>query len=257
MLLYANNSLISANSWLPVSNLNTLKVDWKPMKKLYTIIMYDLDAPSASSRANSPYLHWLVTNIEGNNVGKGTMAYMPPKPGMGSGLHRYVVALYEQSGVIPKKAISVRNNFDVEGFAVSNKLKLVDHEVLVVDPDTKMFYNKGNEISFNEVHPMIVGDSNLTDEEQKFCSCIIEVAEKIPSDCIIEGLAYTYRQGSMCYSPYAVCAASTHGTNRQCPANYNFDNMSDKEIEAFANLHHVSLSYPIDRGSLFKMFHRD
>ncbi|XP_075605841.1 large ribosomal subunit protein mL38-like [Balearica regulorum gibbericeps] len=48
--------------------------------------------------ANSEYLHWLVTNIPGNDIksGKEICHYVPPFPAMGTGCHRFVFLLFKQ-----------------------------------------------------------------------------------------------------------------------------------------------------------------
>ncbi|NWH77387.1 RM38 protein, partial [Piaya cayana] len=44
------------------------------------------------------YLHWLVTNIPGNDVasGKEICHYLPPFPAMGTGYHRFIFLLFKQ-----------------------------------------------------------------------------------------------------------------------------------------------------------------
>ncbi|KAF1484818.1 39S ribosomal protein L38, mitochondrial, partial [Eudyptula minor novaehollandiae] len=48
--------------------------------------------------ADSEYLHWLVTNIPGNDIksGKEICHYLPPFPAMGTGYHRFIFLLFKQ-----------------------------------------------------------------------------------------------------------------------------------------------------------------
>lgn len=59
---------------------------------LYTLILYDPDAPSGN------HLHWVVVNIQGNNINSGNtlLEYMGPAPPKGSGTHKYIFLLIEQ-----------------------------------------------------------------------------------------------------------------------------------------------------------------
>uniref|UniRef100_A0A915DAV3 Uncharacterized protein n=1 Tax=Ditylenchus dipsaci TaxID=166011 RepID=A0A915DAV3_9BILA len=82
-------------------------IDLKPMvpmemfneKKFYTLIMTDPDVPNRAMPTDREFLHWMVTNITGNSLEKGeeVVEYEAPLPKKGSGLHRYVFVLLEQS----------------------------------------------------------------------------------------------------------------------------------------------------------------
>jgi phosphatidylethanolamine-binding protein (PEBP) family uncharacterized protein len=93
-------------------------------KKLYTIIIWDPDAPKSPS-----FLHWLVTNIPGGEISRGDVIqeYYPPTPPDGE--HRYFVGLYEQSGPISVGNIG-RTGFDADRFI--SKYRLVKKGVKMV-----------------------------------------------------------------------------------------------------------------------------
>jgi phosphatidylethanolamine-binding protein (PEBP) family uncharacterized protein len=61
----------------------------------YTLIMYD---PNAVTTANN-YVHWVVTNIIGNDIKSGThlLPYYGPHPPPGSGTHHYIFELFKQA----------------------------------------------------------------------------------------------------------------------------------------------------------------
>lgn len=66
----------------------------------YLVCMTDPDAPSRSEPRFREFLHWLVGNIPGTNVISGDILaeYVGAGPPKGTGLHRYVVLVYKQSG---------------------------------------------------------------------------------------------------------------------------------------------------------------
>ncbi len=84
--------------------------------KLYTIVIWDPDAPREPS-----FLHWLVTNIPGGDVARGTVVqkYYPPTPPDKE--HRYYVGLYEQSGRLGIKKVS-QTGFDIDAFVSRHAL---------------------------------------------------------------------------------------------------------------------------------------
>ncbi|KAH7724280.1 Phosphatidylethanolamine-binding protein PEBP [Aphelenchoides avenae] len=71
-------------------------------KSFYTLIMVDPDAPSRKSPTIREFLHWMVVNVPGNQVGRGTVMapYAGAGPPKGTGLHRYVLLVYKQPAKI-------------------------------------------------------------------------------------------------------------------------------------------------------------
>jgi len=67
-------------------------------KVYYTLLMVDPDAPSRQNNTLKWVKHWLVVNIPGDNVAKGTpyAEYLGSGPPKGTGLHRYFFFLYQQ-----------------------------------------------------------------------------------------------------------------------------------------------------------------
>lgn len=256
MLLYSNNRRIPENTWLSVQDyLYNLRVEWKPSKQYVTLIIYDVDAPTSHKPDMSPFLHQLVINISGHDIRSGNVAmlYTPPAPPPRSGDHHYILALYEQEGRISEQ-VNRRERFDVDSFVQRNKLVLKDYDIIVVDSETVQFYVEPKQITVNPAHPLILGTSTLSEDKMKFCSCLIEESTKMPIECVKKRESYTYEHGKTCYNPFAVCAKSVGTTSRECPQNYNFNAMDDEQIEAFAALHNISLSYPVNREALFEMF---
>jgi len=105
------------------------KVQWDadPAKK-YTLMMIDPDATSRSNPVYRSWLHWLVVNIPGNEISEGSVkaSYAGPGPPKGTGFHRYVILVFEQT-----KSVSITKNynsrvnrprFDVRKFAKKHGL---------------------------------------------------------------------------------------------------------------------------------------
>lgn len=107
-------------------------VHWKAQEKeLYTLLMTDPDAPSRESPKNAEWKHWLVVNIPGNKIKDGQVMaeYVGSGPPEKTGLHRYVILAYKQSGklslsdeVLDKYTAGGRAQWKVQKFAEENKL---------------------------------------------------------------------------------------------------------------------------------------
>jgi len=77
-------------------------VDWAAEDgALYTVCLTDPDAPSRADPKFREWVHWLVVNIPGTDISKGEhiLQYVGSGPPPGSGLHRYIYAVFKQ----PKK----------------------------------------------------------------------------------------------------------------------------------------------------------
>lgn len=70
---------------------------------LYTLLLTDPDAPSRSARHQlGEVVHWLVVNIPGNDISLGEtyFEYVGSGTPEGTGLHRYVLTVFQQPGVL-------------------------------------------------------------------------------------------------------------------------------------------------------------
>jgi len=90
----------------------------------YTLLMTDPDAPSRQNPNKGEWVHWLIFNIPGNSVQLGEIKYHyvgagPPK---GTGLHRYVLMVFNQGKrkldsdlpIVEKNSSSKRSNFSTK-----------------------------------------------------------------------------------------------------------------------------------------------
>ncbi len=94
---------------------------------------------------------------------------------------------------------------------------------------------------------MFIPNTILNEREQAYCSCVLKVAAKQPGSCNLEKAWFEQRSGETCYNPYAVCAASVKTSTRECGNNYNYENLADEHLVAFANLHQIKESKPYNR----------
>ena len=63
---------------------------------LWTLLMTNPDGHFSEN--TSEYLHWMVTNIKGNDLSTGQVVapYLQPFPPFGTGYHRFVFILFKQ-----------------------------------------------------------------------------------------------------------------------------------------------------------------
>lgn len=81
------------------------------------------------------------------------------------------------------------------------------------------------------VHTRIIKKTSpLTERQKKYCSCVVQVAEKQNDNCLSGKNWRKTVDGKQCYNPYAVCAKSTGGGNKNCGDNYNYNKMTNAEL---------------------------
>ncbi len=288
----------------------------------YTVLVYDLDAPYPSNPNKSPFLHYLVVNVQDNFINSGqTLAeYIAPYPPTDSPPHRYMVEVYAQqnlkTGVMPP---SSRDNFDIrkyttdygdgmisaQQFKVGHILPTASASALVSQqyvptpvpqtfaptpvlqtfaptPVPQTFApipanyvpfvvptnnptnsynntnstnstnntNSGNTHSNSSKSEYFKGGTDLGERQQKYCRCVLHAAAKQPDWCLEDKAWREQREGSTCYNPYAVCAKSTGASSRSCGVNYDYQNLPDDELIAYAQLSKVNIPMPYNRQQI-------
>lgn len=76
-------------------------------------------------------------------------------------------------------------------------MDLADSKTVVVDPIQKQFYlveDSTLQVSVNPDHPIIIGNSQLSPNEQSYCSCVAQVASEQPAQCNLEKVRNERRQ---------------------------------------------------------------
>lgn len=81
-------------------------------------------------------------------------------------------------------------------------------------------------------------DSHLSNQEEKYCRCVLHVAAKNSEEC-----NSSKAWGSdHCYNPYAVCAKSTRASSRECGSSYDWEGIPEQEVRAYAQMKGIPLN---------------
>lgn len=107
-------------------------VQWQPAdpNQLYTLIMSDPDAPAREYATLREMLHWLVVNVPGSDLSSGDtiLPYVGSGPPEGTGLHRYIFVVFQQSGTIDTAPLKIaytpqtRAKFNTRNFVAKHNL---------------------------------------------------------------------------------------------------------------------------------------
>lgn len=94
-------------------------------------------------------------------------------------------------------------------------------------------------------------DHNLTAAQEKYCRCTLHVMSRDlqsgNKDCLS---TKDWGPGKDCYNPYSVCAKSTKtsvGRSPKCTISYNFSEIPDDELRAYAIVEGVTIPTPYNR----------
>lgn len=103
-----------------VKNQPEIKYNYELNEK-YLLIMVDPDAPSKDNPIYKYWLHWMV-DISNNNI---LFKYNEPAPPKDTGYHRYIFLLLKNNNQKLTNLPINRNNFDLDKFIKTNKLKII------------------------------------------------------------------------------------------------------------------------------------
>jgi len=124
-----NNTMVNnGNEIRPEQAVARPIVSWNSdPNRFYAISFSDLDSPTRQNSSMSPLAHGLVLNIPGGDVTKGEhlLDYIGPQPVRNTGLHRYVMLIFQQPGRLNTldpnmqyaKTLAGRVNFEIRQFA--------------------------------------------------------------------------------------------------------------------------------------------
>jgi hypothetical protein len=130
-----------------VQNPPCLKLLNKQPGELYSVIMWDLDAPlgcdnirADPKEANSGFLHWWIANIKIGKKGVCEAAdeifsYFPPTPPQGTMSHRYMFYLFKQGSKIDMKrgADSERSGYNIRKVVKKYNMEHLDQMGFIVN----------------------------------------------------------------------------------------------------------------------------
>ncbi|KAJ8711435.1 hypothetical protein PYW07_008677 [Mythimna separata] len=98
--------------------------------KFYTVILADPDAPTRASPTSRNWLHWMVGNVRGPDVGSGEnlAEYIGSGPSENSGFHRYVFLVYQQPGplLFDEPRLTDRSAENRASFSINDFVKKYD-----------------------------------------------------------------------------------------------------------------------------------
>lgn len=140
------------NKFAPIQVRNRPNITWKDVNEdaFYTIIMTD------SEGKGKEWLHWLIANIPGNNVEKGTVitAFFPSAPPKDTGEHLYVFLLFKQPAKINFEGEVLTSTFQMDGRdKFSTKEFVAKHKL--GSPLAGNFYFAAWDESCNELYRMV------------------------------------------------------------------------------------------------------
>ena len=113
-----NKEALSSNELVKVQPTVTWNIQDKPV----TLMCWDTNAVG---QPNTVYIHWLVNNINQNDIINGIeiLSWTPPNPPSGSApIHNYYIGLFNR----PVENVVKHNSFDLQAYIKSNKLVLLD-----------------------------------------------------------------------------------------------------------------------------------
>ena len=150
-------------------------------------------------------INLFIYNILGNDASNGE--YLFPFKRLDN--EDYEVLVYDQDKQVEYSDIShlSLNNFPIEkatqGFILRERANTYDHNSYDSYDSYQSMKSKDDQVYFKP-------NSDLSEREQKYCSCLLKVGSK--------GTAY---------NKYKVCAHSTGTTSKRCRQNYDLEKLSE------------------------------
>jgi hypothetical protein len=187
------------------------------------------------------------------SAGQELTDFQAPDPPPGQGEHRYFVSVFAQKQPLTVSRVTQRDRFDVAQFANSNKLIRVAQEVLLANPESQKMYRAALTtpgMLYDPHHPLMKVDSLITEQQKRYCSCIVSVANKQSPACNKDQAWYEVRDGTKCYNPYAVCTSSVGRDGRECAMHYNYAEFTDDQLKSMAALKGTDMPHPWSREQM-------
>lgn len=228
MDFFIDNSRVKKNTWLK-HKLEELGIFFgKHPKNLYFLMIL-------SPHSSLPIM--IVSNITGKTIITGDeIVQLPPVRDNGT----YSILLFKQQKYIAESEINETNSFSDLELVKSQQIDVKDDHINIRDQTHPIPGSASRSREKENDHPLIIPNSGLTEQEQKYCSCVVKVSAK---KCT---------EGKTCVSPYPICAKSTKTTYRHCRENYDYSQFSDVELKSFAKLSKVAVPRPYIRRELIE-----
>ena len=233
MQLFLDSKPVPYGTPLPLDEVESLQYTWSDNlepQTYYALVIYDLDSD------NPPTVYNLTVDIQGDKIKTGRKLISRQLDSKSfsdrdNRLHRVIVSLYGS----PKPTKDTRTD-NLVNFLARNNLYPITREVLLIHGMSESF-QRGFPSDYlrNLDHPLIRGDSPLSDQQQRACSCVVHVSENSKAD-----------------NPYAICNKSVGGLPTECMAYYNFHEFTDSELQSLAKLNKTAIPEPYDRTQLIQ-----
>ena len=216
--------------------------------KYYTLLLIN-------PKKNSVYA--LVNNIPGANLDGGQIQYpltteTEDRRHLPVAVHVYLQPNYQAFDASKHS----RYNFNEAQFVAQHGLTLVDslNFSLYLPPaseETKVTWMNPNPTLTGKMAKREVDTERL----DKYCRCVLDVAAKNSQECLEQKAWGQEIGGRTCYNPYAVCAktiGTTTGRSPYCGQNYNYNELPDKLLVAYARLNKIEVPEPYNRQTVLK-----
>jgi hypothetical protein len=97
-------------------------------------------------------------------------------------------------------------------------------------------------------------NADLNEREKKWCRCVLHVAAKQSDQCLenVNENAGKLFDGKSCYNFYAVCSSTVGTSSRKCGINYEFRNIPDNELVAYAKIKKIVVPKPYVREQMIQ-----
>lgn len=242
------DTLVTNNFVPTVTAQEPISVEWNSSPNRYTtLIMY----------SESGEINLLITNVLGDDVSRST-SIVPYRAPNAQYPQTYFVDIYSQTGLLSTTDVS-----NLSSFVRDNNLRLLDRTSFKVGsmiPTPKSVVSSGPSVSLvpaSKEENFFLPGTSLTEQQQKWCRCVLKVADKQKGACNIEQAWFQQRDGKQCYNIYAVCSKSVGTSVRNCGDNYNFEALSDDHLLAYAQLHQkkenkIVIPVPYNRNQMLQ-----
>ena len=122
---------------------------------LYTLIMHDPDAVGGN------LIHWIIVNIDGNNLHTGyeLLKYKGPSPPPGSGRHKYIFLFFKQNSRIRINNVIYKRHISM--------VELYEKLDLILKPIYAIYFTSKNQYGGKKEQPLIKQNKTKTHKKIK------------------------------------------------------------------------------------------
>lgn len=191
--------------------------------KYYTLILYE---NLRYGGHGGHFIHLFGYNIHNGDIQTGEYPFVIDYNEFEESILYFELYL-QPSRLVYDTVLWDRHDLSIED--VTKYDTLVDR--LIVTVGDSLDVNKGH-------HDFFKTDTKLSEQEKKYCSCLVKVVNNGGAD-----------------NPYAVCAHTVGSTTKECTSEYDFNKMPDNLLNAYAKLHKLQVYGNRSRSNLLQSIH--